>query len=44
MVLRWFEPEALDDLGYRPEAVKLVGSEVWLLLVNPHRFSLRNSS
>ena len=42
MVLRWFEPEALE--GYRPEAVKLVGSEVWLLLVNPHRFSLRNSS
>ena len=43
-VLRWVEPEALDDLEYRPKAVKSVRSEVQVLLVNPRRFSLRNSS
>ena len=43
-VLRQFEPEALDDLEYRPKAVKSVRSEVQVLLVNPRRFSLRNSS
>ena len=44
MVLRRFELEALDNLKYRPMAIKSVGSEVQVLLVNPHRYSSRNSS
>ena len=34
----------ISNIEYRPMAIKSVRYKVQLLLVNPHRFSLRNSS